>query len=164
MDFIKLTGQRPDSERGLDTYKYFDMIKIDELKDMVTDIINEYGSRDKLTKANKVASVLINMLKYKKLVTDGVQQSYVDMLIASALMHNIFYYEEDWITLFLARQAMLKYAIDHKIEPVAIDMIAQTIESQLGENTPIPLLKPTANSPGEVFATAVWFVNNYEIN
>lgn len=143
-------------------YTVLDMIKIDQLSDFTVMCINAYGSEEKLTEANKVGDITIQMLMKKNLINKNAQQSFVDIMLSAALLHNLFYDGEDLTTLFKARQILDPIAEEQNIPQEVRNALYQTIEAQLGEATPVPLCKPAPNSPTELFSWAVWFAKEYQ--
>jgi hypothetical protein len=158
---LTLKSDRPDSDRGDVKYRNLDLIAIDELAQFTVECLNRFGNEEDLQEANEVADVMVQMLRKKKILTETAHQSFVDVLLVSALLHNLFYEEDDWSSLFFARQGLLPVAEEMNINSTVTDAIFQTIEGQLGEDTPVPMCKPAPNSPTELFATAVWFVKEY---
>lgn len=149
-------------ELNTEKHVFFDMIIVPELRDFAADMINTYGSEEKLFEANKVADILVAMLKKKGLLKGTVQQSFIDVLIVSALLHNLFYDESDWTTLYIARSTIEPIARDGGIPQQVLDAIFQTIEAQLGDDTPVPTSRPQPNTPTELFTWAVWFAKEYK--
>lgn len=149
-------------EMTSEKFAYFDMIQIDDIKGFVAEMINEYGTEEKLFEANRVTDILVGMLKKRGLMNGAVQQSFVDILIASALLHNLFYDASDWTTIYTARKIMEPRALEGGIPVQVCDALFQTIEAQMGDDTPVPTSRPQPNTPTEVFAWAVWFAKEYE--
>jgi len=115
--------------------------------------LNEFSSIEKLIEANQVANAVFQLLEKKKLASNI---RLVETLIASSLLHNLFYDKDDWTTLFKARQLL----DTNMISPQISDAIFQTIEAQLGENSPILSIAPKPG-PTELFAIAIWTVKEY---
>jgi hypothetical protein len=143
-------------------YSGLSNIKIPQLFDFTVICLNVYGTEEKLVEANKVVHAAFQLLKKKKLIDDQTHQSFVDVLTSAALLHNIFYNEEDFTTLFKARKQLMPLAESMAIPAQVTDTIFQTIEAQLGDSTPVPLCKPPVNSPTELFALAVWVVKEFQ--
>ena len=142
--------------------KYFNIIKIEELAAFTIVCINRYGSEELLFEANRVASILVEMMNKRRLINPIAQQSFVDLLIASTLLHNLFFKQEDWTTLYKARHTLLPIAQEMGIAEQVTDAIFQTIESQMGDDSPVPASRPQPNSPTELFAWAIWFAKEYK--
>ena len=132
----------------------------------------------KLTTAesNKVTEVLIQLLKRKNLIDNGMpQQKFVDVLFAAAALHRLYLIENMPITsLFSLREEYVltkeKIANDDNQTDLRqafamvddlMEAVCQTVEAQLGDETPVPMCKPTVNSPTEMFANAVWIAKNF---
>lgn len=143
-------------------YRVLDMIKIEQINSIVVQAINEYGSEEKLEVANKVGEVVLQMFKKKHLLNENAQQSFVDIVLAAALLHNLFYEEDDFTTLFKARKELASIMEKEEAPQQVQDALFQTIEAQLGDDTPVPTSRPISNSPTELLAWAVWFVKEYE--
>lgn len=145
-------------------YSYLKRIRNERLYNLVVDIINKYSNKKKLTNATKICDLLMFMLKDRNLVQEGIQQNYVDLLIASCYLHNIeTVTKEKWRNSYAVRDLILKEYEDlYAMLETAIDPICDTIEGQLGQNIPIKGSRPNPNTPGEMFATAVSIINNYK--
>ena len=142
-------------------YKIFDMIKIDDLHKFAIDTVNKYGDTYKLDEANDVCDTLVQLLKHKGLLTDNAHQSFVDILLVAGLIHNLFYDEKDFTTLFKARQVLAGTIEGTQINDQIEEAIFATVEGQLGEKSPIAGIKPNPNTPTELFSLAVWMVKEY---
>ena len=142
--------------------KYIDFMQIPELKEFTQKALEKYGDKNKLTEGESVAHILIGLLRKKKMLTENTHQSFVDVLVSAALLHNLFYDPEDWKTLFSARQHLEELGRECEVGNNFTSAIFQTIESQLGEDTPVPNCKPIDNSPTELFSYAVWFAKEYD--
>lgn len=136
-----------------------DYIKNEGLLKFVEELTAKYGSPEKMEVANKVAYNLEKILQRKGLLVPGVQQMFIEVLFAAAAVHNLFYTEEDLTSLFKLRQVV--YSSDMEYEPELIEAVLQTVEAQLGEESPVPMCKPSVNSPTETFALALWIAKNY---
>lgn len=144
------------------SYAVVDMIKIQQLQDFTISMINTFGTAEKLKEANQVGDIVVQMLMNKNLINSHAQQSFVDILISATMMHNLFYDPSDFTTLFLARKTLTPFCEEAEIPQQVQDALFQTIESQLGEKTPVPLCKPAPNSPTELLALAIWFIKDYK--
>lgn len=145
-------------------YNFLIKIRHEELYNLVVDIINKYGNKNKLANATKICDLLMFMLRDRNLIQDGVQQSYVDLLIASCYLHNIkTVTKEKWNNSYAIREIMLKEYNDIYLKnEMALDPVCDTIEGQLGQNIPIKGSRPNPNTPGELFAMAVSIINKYQ--
>jgi hypothetical protein len=154
-------NERQDINNGDMLYMFFDMITIDELRRFTMDALNESGTEEKLEEANRVADILMGMLKKKGFLGENSHQSFVDVLLTATLIHNLFYDEEDWTTIYRARRVLEPVAKDMKINQQVTDAIFQTVEAQMGDDTPVPTSRPNPNTPTELFAWAVWFAKEF---
>ena len=118
---------------------------------------------NKLKEANNVIEVVEQMLKKKKQISENNVQSFVVVIFAAGLLHNMFY-DGSITSLFLAREKLEPLARKYNIPDNYIEALFQTIEAQLGEDTPVPQCKPIPNSPTELFAWACWFVKEYKMS
>lgn len=161
---LKKFNELDDNDKLIADYSLIKCFKIEPLADFVTEILNEYSDENKLANANEVGDLVLFLLREKGLLTDDVQQSFVDILIASCLLYNIVdVNEEEWNKVYEIRKIIMKHYEEHKEIPFsAIDMLCDTIESQLGEKMPIKGSKPNPNTPGELFALAVAIINKYK--
>jgi hypothetical protein len=146
-----------------DLYRTLDFIMIDELREFALTSIERYGTIEKLEEANKVSDVIRGLLTHKRLLDGQTHQSFVDVMLSAALVHNLFYDESDWLTLFQARKILSPIASELKINEQALDALYHTVEGQLGEQTPISEIIPKPGTPTELFAYAVWFVKNKDL-
>lgn len=160
---LKKFNELNDDDKLIADYKLIKCFKIDALANLTIDILNEYSNKDKLNNANEIGDLLLFLLKEKGLLTDNVQQTYVDILIASCLLHNIIPVNEDnWHDVYLIRNIINKHYKNYLDIPIsAIDMLCETIESQLGTKMPIKGSQPNPNTPGELFSLAVVIINKY---
>lgn len=160
---LKKFNELDDNDKLIADYELIKSFKIEELANLSIDILNEHSNQDKLANANKVGDLVLFMLRERGLLTDEVQQTFVDLLIASCLLHNIVEVkEENWNDVYKIRNIIMQHAKDHPaVPPSAIDMICDTIEGQLGEKMPIKGSRPNPNTPGELFTLAVAIINKY---
>lgn len=138
--------------------KALDFIKTEELVNFVEELVKEYGSEEKTAFADKVTYNLEKILTRKKLLVPTVQQMFIEVLFAAAAVHNLFY-DGTITSLFELRENVNRNK--DKFEMEIIEAVLQTVEAQLGDETPVPLCRPTVNSPTEIFALAVWIAKNY---
>lgn len=143
-------------------YDILKMFKIGPLANLTIDILNKYSTEDKLHNANQVADLVVFLLRQRNLLTDGVQQSFVDILLSSCMLYNIVDVDEDnWNDVYKMRNMIMEEAKEHQIPLQALETICDTIEGQLGEKMPIKGSRPNPNTPGELFALAVAIINKY---
>lgn len=143
-------------------YEMLKMFKIGPLADFTIEIMNEYSTEEKLHNANKVADLVVFLLRERNLLTEGVQQSFVDLLLSSCMLYNIVdVKEENWNDVYQIRNIIMDKSESHQIPLQALETICDTIEGQLGEKMPIKGSRPNPNTPGELFALAVAIINKY---
>lgn len=136
-----------------------------DVKDFVTEALQTHGCIAQLIDAIKVKDCLLAMLAKQKLCVPGQVTTLVEVMKASALLFNMFYTEDDfWPDLFTARMELKPIADKHTVADQIQDAIYQSIEAQMGVDTPVPACRPTPNTPTELFAWAVWFVREYSYN
>ena len=143
-----------------DLGKYLNKITDKGMKQFCEETILNYGSEQKLKTANKVASVCLGLLKKKKLLSTQYANALCDIMIVASLLHNVWY-DGSVTSLFRAREECLETAKE-LIDPRYVEQIFQTIESQLGDDTPVEKCRPTPSTPIELFSWAVWFVEEYK--
>lgn len=133
-------------------------IKVPAIKELIIYAINDSGSEDSLTDAVKVTKILIFLLKNDKILSDSVNSYFVDLLITSALLHNLTYKYclSNWIDMFGAREIIQRINKDKDlgIPDNYISSICIPIESQLGKFMPNESLIPNPNTPGAHVALA----------
>lgn len=160
---LKKFNELNDEDKLLDKYRLIKRFNIEELSDLTVKILNEHSNEDKLERANEVGELVMFMLEEKGLVKPGVQQSFVDILIASCLLHNIVDVTfETWNDVYKMRNIIMEHAEGTNIPPSALEMICDTIEGQLGERMPIKGSRPNPNTPGELFTLAVAIIYRYK--
>jgi len=161
---LKKFNELDDNDKLIADYSLIKCFKIEPLADLVTDILNEFSDEDKLNNANQIGDLILFMLRERGLLTDEVQQTFVDILLASCLIHNIIEVkEENWYDVYQIRNIVMRHAENHpSVHPSALDMMCDTIEGQLGEKTPIKGSRPNPNTPGELFTLAVAIINKYK--
>lgn len=144
-----------------DEGRHFQTLKLPEVREFLILSLSEYGTEDKLAEANEVADVTVGMLRKMKQITDHGSQTFVEIMIAAALTHNLFY-DGTTSSLYKAREVLQPIAKEAGLPDNGSDGIFQAIEAQLGHDTPVPTSKPIPGTPTELFAWAVWFVKEYE--
>lgn len=141
---------------------YIDKIKMEPLQEFVIQSLLRYGTKAKLNKAIKVADIVWQRFEHLGYITEYAQQQFVDITIAAALLHNLFYKPNKITSLFKCREKLEDIRESLGIDERLVALVYEIIEGQLGENHPIPKCKPAANSPGSTLADAVWFVNSFK--
>lgn len=112
--------------------------------------------------AEKTAEVVYTQLEEKGYVQEHANQSFVDVLISAALLHDLFRTDE-WVFIFDARRYLTEVAESVGLPEAAQNAIFETIEAQLGDKTPVAKVRPQPGTPTELFSNTVWFVRNYLI-
>lgn len=135
-------------------------IKIPEIKNFTIESLVRHGDGSSTEVAEKVAEVVYAQLEEKGLINEQANQSFVDVIISAALLHDLFKTEE-WVSIFDARRYLTEVAERVELPESAQNAIFESIEAQLGDKTPIAKLRPQPGTPTELFAYAVWFVNKY---
>lgn len=142
---------------------YIDKIGLEPIKELVEGALGTYGTGTPSEVAEKVADVTYKMLEDKELVQEHGNQTFVDCLIAAALLHDLFKPQgeekEDWTHIFQARHLLSDYALEVGVPEQVQNGIYEAIEAQLGNQTPVLKCRPLPGTPQEIFANAVWFVN-----
>ncbi len=150
-----------EAQKEASLLRNIDFILVDELKQLVELALEEHGLEEKLIQANQVADMIIEKLTYDKLLSEQTHQTFVDIMVSAALLHNLFYKEEDWRTLFDAKFYLEPVAEDLKINHQITETLFHTIQGQLGAKTPVVDCIPKPGTPTEMFANIVWTVKNY---
>ena len=145
------------NEALLNAEKYLDSITYPNLHDFVAEALVEYGTAEKSIEAGKVIDFMMKRLEKKNLLADNNQHAWIEVLVAAALLHNLFY-DGTLPSLFMAREKLTPVAHAYELPPQIIMGIFQSIESQLGDSTPVESLVPQGNSPNDIFALACWYV------
>ena len=158
---MALTDKQMENILNSDDGKYINYITIDSLYNFTIDCLKQFGSELQIRCANEVIKVVEAMLKKKKQITDNNVQSFVVIIIVAGLLHNLFYKKDNLTTLFEAREKLEPLAHKYNIPSNYTEALFQTIEAQLGEDTPVSNCKPVPNSPTELFSWACWFVHEY---
>ena len=135
--------------------EYLSQIRMPELQNAIVDLINKYAEPQMLRDAVEVIKTVIFLMKEDKIINDGPTSVVVDLQIATGFLHNLFYkYNDDSFgNVFKLREVIA----DYDLAPNMIDPICQSIECQLGKNSPNKLLIPGATTPSAQFALACSF-------
>lgn len=162
LELMKYDEMMEKQEELTSEYDILKMFKIGPLADLTIDILNEYSTEEKIHNANQVADLVVFLLKERNLLTEGVQQSFVDLLLSSCMLYNIVdVKEKNWNDVYHIRNIIMEKAEEGNIPLQALETICDTIEGQLGEKMPIKGSRPNPNTPGELFALAVAIINKY---
>lgn len=147
-------------------YDALNCIVDEALFDYTVNALNKYSSKNKILQATRVVDMVMFLLKDRKLVQDGIHQSFVDHLVMAAMLHNIIdVQEKNWNSVYAIRDCLSEVCIynDMKLPYQILDAVCDIIEGQLGQHTPIKGSRPNPNTPGELFATAVALDRNFYI-
>ena len=154
----------------IETSRFYQELENPEIKELVrvawaskqqaADILKS-DLQVQLDNCNEVCSVTEQLLIKRKAISPGVRAGFVDVMMTAGLLHNIIYEPGNWVTLFSARKELDSVGLSIGMPRPHLDALWQTIEGQLGEDTPVPNVKPAVNTPTEMFATAIWIV--YEL-
>lgn len=139
-------------------------ITTDSIKDFVTKSLETYsGKADATATAEKTAEVVYGILEERGLISQHASQTFVDVLLAAAFLHDVFRPEsgEGFTWLFDAREMLPEIAEETGLPEQIQDAIFDAIEAQMGEKTPVAACRPKPGTPQEMFAYAVWFTNRY---
>jgi len=142
-------------------------IKDETIRSIIEETINEYGSKEseKFRYANEVAYWAYKLLVQRHLVTEGAQQSFVDLILGAALIHNIFINEDDEnaaYQVFEARKNLTNFFKEKRMPDDFANYIFKIIECQYGEDSPVPETRPTPDTPQATVAMAKFIVDNFE--
>lgn len=146
-----------------DAGRHIENIKIDSLREFVKESLLKFGDTNKLLQSNLVIDLLEKMLIKKKQMNKTVEQSFVEVLRVAGLLHNLFF-DGTVTSLFMAREKLVPIARKYNIPDNYIGSIFQTIECQLGEDTPVPQCKPVPGTPTELFAWSCWYIEELHNN
>lgn len=149
-------------EKKYNKYKSFydciNYINVKGFKELVILAINKAGTESKLKDAVGTTEWLLFLLDNDKMLSETMNSYFIDLLIASTLLHNLVYEYNvsDWTLLFKTREIIeeVNKENDLKIAENYLKSIYIPIESQLGKHTPCDLLIPNPNSPGAHVALA----------
>lgn len=143
-------------------------IKNEDIRNIIIDTINDFGARDNyamLGNAEQVAFWSYKLLESRNMVSEGTQQTFVDLVIAAAMIHNLFINEsvEDYkYMVFEARRILTPYFKEKGMPNDYAGYIFSMIEGQYGESSPVASVKPNPDTPQSIIATAKFFIDNLE--
>lgn len=149
---------------------YIEQIGLEPIKEFVEKSLSTYGTGEATDVAEKVADVTYKLLEAKGLVQQHGNQTFVDCLIAAALVHDLFKpgpettdvdFSKDWVYIFDARAMLTSVGDEVDLPEQVQNGIYEAVEAQLGDLTPVLKCRPQPGTPQEIFANAVWFVNTY---
>jgi hypothetical protein len=158
-----LTGEEMfESLQGEDKLKYFNFIQVQDLKDFIIKCYEKAGKDINDTSYESlVCKILIDHLIRRGLLDTQAHQNFVDLLLTSAFLHNLYFNEEDMIcSLLKARAELDEIAQEMNIPDQIREAIWQGVEEQLGDATPVKKLKPSPNTPQELLSECVFIARN----
>lgn len=148
------------TEKNDTLFRYLDIIQYEPMRLFAEEAIMTYGNQKKLIEANKVADVMMGMMDKKHLLCENANQAFVEIMITSALLHNLFY-DGSLHSVFYARERLTPLAKEKGLQDVAAKQIFKNIEAQFGDDMPVEGCRPNASTPTELFVWAVWFVSEF---
>ena len=144
------------------TYKYVKEIQNEKLKKLVEDILNKYSKASLYEDAENIIDILLAWYEHR-MIYNGTKNTFTDIMITSAYLHNIFNGEKDsWLSVFKPREVFQKMFIETGDEELIknSEHIFSIIEGQMGVHMPVAACRPNADNPVNDFSNAVWF-NQY---
>ena len=158
-----LTGEEMFEQlKGDDNLKYFNFIQVKDLKDFITKCY-EKANKDinDISYENLVCKILIDHLIRRGLLDTQAHQNFVDLLLTSAFLHNLYFDDKDIIcSLLKARSELDEIAQDMNFPDQIREAIWQGVEEQLGDATPVKKLKPSPNTPQELLAECIFIARS----
>lgn len=158
--FLRDIDLQPALSNKEDSLRYFNFIIADELREFIAECYNKKGMAIEsaiLDYENKVAEIAIDMMIRKGLLSKDAHQGFVDVLLTSIFLHNLYFEEKNLVaSLFKARENLEPVAIKMGLHEQVIEAIFEGIEAQLGDATPIKKLKPSPNTPQSLLADSIF--------
>lgn len=134
-------------------------LQIEAVKNFVVRSIETYGDTNKLIEANHILDLLLRMFEKRHIYVNQQTATFYELMKAAVLIHNLFY-NGTLASLFEAREKLTPIALECGLPTHdAINPIFETVEAQLGADTPVPRCAPAIGQPQELFAEACWFVS-----
>lgn len=159
-----LTGEEMFEELGNaeNNLRYFEFIAVEDLKNFITKCYEKAGKDiNDIEYENMVCKILIDHLIRRGLLDTEAHQNFVDLLLTSAFLHNLYFDEKDIVcSLLKARTELDPIAQEHNIPEQIREAIWQGVEEQLGDATPVKKLKPSPNTPQELLAECIFITRN----
>ena len=153
-----LNLKEDNSNLSLHDLRYINMISENSIYQFVIESLSRYGNKTKLLKANKVLDNFIAKLKKKKQIKEGeIFQIWIQVMIAAALLHNLFY-NGTLHSIFLAREKLTSIAKECMVPENGAGAIFVAIEAQLGDDMPIDGCRPVPGTPNELLVWSIWEV------
>lgn len=110
----------------------------------------------------KLIQLLLESLINRRLLGQEVHSYAVDLIIASALLHNVYIDKEHpYTSIFKAREEFLPISDEKEFRTIPkdyLDILFSTIEKQFGEQSLIKDMIPLNGTPTDLFANCVWLV------
>lgn len=141
--------------------KYLSKIQYEELRNVVENALQAYTKNEEQTKkAELVIDILLNMLAHKNQIRldDEHYPGWVDLLIAAGYIHNLFY-DGTVPSLFEAREKLTELCHNNNVPINGMAALFQSIEGQLGDQTPVQSCIPPDGTPNGLFAWACFFAD-----
>ena len=146
--------------------KMIDMIKDPIIKEAIENLLNKDDiDALKAEYAEEVAYWSYKLLEQRHLISEGTQQSFVDLIIGAALIHNMFIDEDSEdapYMVFEARRRLTGYFENNGVSREYSNYIFKIIEGQFGEESPVPEVRPAADTPQNIVAQSKFIVKNLE--
>lgn len=145
-----------------DIFRYLNFIAVEDLISLIKKCYEKAGKDlSNIEYENKVCEVLIDHLIRRGLLDTQAHQNFVDLLLTSAFLHNLYFDEEDVIFSILKARVELDSIAEEMGLPEQIrEAIWQGVEEQLGDATPVKKLKPSPNTPQELLAECIFIAKN----
>lgn len=145
-----------------DNTAYTKYVTDPELKSTMDSILLEYSDIEKFHEAEKICKIMIAMFTKQKAMTEQFVSGAIQPLAAAAYLSNIFLNDNAIASsLFMPRDFFAKVMKENGVMDSWIELIFQTVEGQLGADTPVPACTPHGDHPINIFAWARWFVKEY---
>lgn len=136
---------------------YIEKIQDRTLKALAKAATDKYGDCYLEQDAMNIADWLTFLLTNDKLIAENSHALFIDVLMTSALTHNLTYkYGGELADLFKTRTLLYKLNEEEQlgVPDTYLESVCQAIEGQLGKDHPMVLLMPNPNTPGAHFALA----------
>lgn len=135
-------------------------LRTPEIREFVIRSLQTYGTEEKFNESVELNKILKKYLIYKRIANPNMYLTMHEVLVIAAFTYNLFYKEDDITTLFKARKELMPLVIECRVPHSFIEPLFQTIEGQLGDNTPMTNCIPKPTTPSEMFANCIWFMKN----
>ena len=138
-------------------FEAINLIKDESIAKFVNEVFKRYPDDKKQEEATKVVNELMRLLEWKRQIAPNNIPVWVEVVIAAALIHNIFY-DGTLTGIFKARQELATLATECNVPVNGASLIFQAIESQLGLDMPVESCQPDFDSPKGLLALACWLI------